>query len=725
MFVRSVFFSLVSNLSQYAAAFQAAQINTLESGFYVPPDNGGGNYTSSAQWEPAFDGYLTPSIEAAAKEGFNIILTGDAIARGSDAVYDAVSGPSTAWNPDPITYAFTWAKGLGKVIGVEMVDEISSQFAVPFPQGQLGQPGGPQQISCVDNLCTVSWPSQPVVQNGAELFLITGATSNPSLNRPVTNLYHQNSGFVLSSNANQDGFTFNATGVGTQTFTAATDPDLTLEMFAAVPEGPNGTDYIHNNAISQIMSYIDAVPGRPSVTWPAAAAAPPANFGAWMAPGASDYNDLYFTFLSHSLPNNYTVSDGLLAFNTAWNNKSPFAQPGKPTLMLVSNVGMNYNIVGASIPVTSFDGTTLTLSQPHGIGTANVGLTRLSVSGDSDSALNGNYYVYNVVNPYAVQVYPASPSGPSVTTGATVTFSDGQVLNISGGYSGTLTSTGIEFNGASYCVNQDNFGQVATISNSSYAPYNGKWYILPAQFDNLIGSSTCTFHINVRPLVNGESGTGAEASVITDNYYHAGVSTISSPGVTPDLVAASIMYAAEKGAAGVRVYMFGDDANHNGDLNGCFTNCGVQDNANPFYNGSDAQARWQGMSNAFNLIHDIEPYLLQPQLPAPDYGPTMITGARTSSYGTLLMMTEFGSSPQVVNVDLSPYNPSGGAGTMYTMSGEELNQQSVSGTSMQVTFAPGETIAFTFPPANQIVSPEPHRHPRIPRSRPLLPLQPR
>jgi hypothetical protein len=213
--------------------------------------------------------------------------------------------------------------------------------------------------------------------------------------------------------------------------------------------------------------------------------------------------------------------------------------------------------------------------------------------------------------------------------------------------------------------------------------------------------------------------------VITDNYYHAGVSTISSPGVTPDLVAASIMYAAEKGAAGVRVYMFGGDADQNDTLDGCFTNCGVQDNANPFYNGSDAQARWQGMSNAFNLIHDIEPYLLQPQLPAPDYGPTMITGARTSSYGTLLMLTEFDNSPQVVNVDFSPYNPSGGAGTMYTMSGEELNQQSVSGTSMQVTFAPGETIAFTFPPANQIASPEPHRHPRIRRSRPSLPLQPR
>jgi hypothetical protein len=36
---------------------------------------------------------------------------------------------------------------------------------------------------------------------------------------------------------------------------------------------------------------------------------------------------------------------------------------------------------------------------------------------------------------------------------------------------------------------------------------------------------------------------------------------------------------------------------------------------------------------------------------------------------------------------------------MYTMTGEELNQQSISGTSTEVTFAPGETVAFTFPAA--------------------------
>jgi hypothetical protein len=132
--------------------------------------------------------------------------------------------------------------------------------------------------------------------------------------------------------------------------------------------------------------------------------------------------------------------------------------------------------------------------------------------------------------------------------------------------------------------------------------------------------------------------------VIADNYYHPGLSTLVNTGTSPDLTAANIMYAAEKGAAGVRVYMFGDDANLNPSLNTCFANCSAHVDPNPLYNGAAAQAAWGGLSNAFNLIDQIEPYLLQPQLPSPNYGPTMVTAARTSSYGILLLMTEFADS---------------------------------------------------------------------------------
>ncbi len=465
-------------------------------------------------------------------------------------------------------------------------------------------------------------------------------------------------------------------------------------MFAAVPE--DGTDYVHNNAISQIMADINAVPGRPSVTWPAAAAAPPANFGAWAGPGAADYGDIYFTYLNNSTPTAYTPADGLAAFNLAWNSKYPYAQNGKPVLMEVSDVGVGYEIVGTSIPVTSFDGNTLIFSQPHGIVTPTIGLTRLSVSGNSSA---GNYYVYNVVNATTVQVYPASPMG-SVTQGGTVTFSDGQNVNLSVfPNTGSLSPSVMQMNGGPYCLHAGNYGQVATVSSSSFAAYNGKWYVLPITFDNM-DANNCTWSLHMTPLSAGQPGAGGTASLITDNHYSPGFSTVTAAGVTPDLVAANVMYAAEKGAAGVRVYMFGGDANQDQALNACFANCYNYSNADPIYNGPDALARWEGLSNAFNLIDEIEPFLLQSQLPSPDYGPTMVTAARTSSYGSLLLMTEFADSSQVVNVDLSGYNLSGGTGTMYTMNGEGLNQQSISGTSVQVIFAPAETVAFTFPAGN-------------------------
>jgi hypothetical protein len=693
MFVRSMFFSLVPQLSQYVSAFKAAQLNTLESGFYPPPLN---NFSSVTQWETNFNGFVSPIETAAKVDGFNIILTGDDIARGSGAVYDAVSGPSTAWTPDPITYAFTWAKNLGKVIGVEMVDEISSQFAVPFLQGQLGQPSGPQQIACVNDLCAVTWTSPLVIENGDLTFLITGATSNPDLNRPISALYHQNSGF-------HNGFAFNATGIGTQTFTAATDPNLTFEMFASIAEPqntPGATDYIHNNAISQIMSYIDAVPNPPSVTWPAAAAAPGPNFGAWAGPGAADYGDIYFTYFNCADPSGCQPSDGLTAFSAAWNAKYPFAQKGKPVLMETGDYGITYNIVGTSVPVESFDGKTITFTQPHGLATATIGVARLSVSGNSNSSLNGNYYVYNVVDSTSLQVYSANPQGSGVQ-GGTLTFADGQTVNLSVFPTlGYIAPTGLNMDGAEFCLHAGNFGKVATVSNSSYAAYNGQWYVFPIQFDGTDGSDTCTWSLHMTPLSTGQPGVGGVATLIGDNYYHPGLSTFVQPGTSPELTAANIMYAAEQGAAGVRVYMFGGDANQNQALNSCFANCSTHIDANPLYNGPQAQATWQGLSNAFNLIDEIEPFLLQPHLPSPNYGPSMVTAARTSSYGTLLLMTEFANSPQVVNVDLSAYNPSGGAGTMYTMTSEELNHQSISGTSVQVTFAPAETVAFTFPAGN-------------------------
>ena len=144
-----------------------------------------------------------------------------------------------------------------------------------------------------------------------------------------------------------------------------------------------------------------------------------------------------------------------------------------------------------------------------------------------------------------------------------MTFPDGQVLKVTGGIAGALSAGGIRFNGAEYCVNSGNFAQVATVSGTSFAPYNGAWYVIPLAQQNHgnNGNNPCSWTLDMRPLAKSQSGSGGNAALITDNYYQPGVSMVSAPAVTADLVAANIMYAAEKGAAGVRVYVFGDDAN--------------------------------------------------------------------------------------------------------------------------------------------------------------------
>jgi hypothetical protein len=194
--------------------------------------------------------------------------------------------------------------------------------------------------------------------------------------------------------------------------------------------------------------------------------------------------------------------------------------------------------------------------------------------------------------------------------------------------------------------------------------------------------------------------------VVADNYYHPGLSRIIIGGATPDDVATSPMYAAEEGMAGIRMYSFADDENKDSWANSLFdgepaSGDGIQPGANPFYNGPDSQARWQAMSNAFNLISQIEPYLLQAKLNSPDYGPYMITGARASFYGSMLMMTNFLEAPVTETVDFSEYNRGGGQGVVYRMSAKSLDKSVVSGPTQQVTFAPGETIVYVFPSASR------------------------
>ena len=711
LFERSMFFLGPDQLTpgvggydpQYSSALKAAQVNSLETGFYLSP----ANYTSAAQWQSDFNNLASTISSVANSQNFNIMFTGDTIARGDAAVYTSSRGPSASWSPNPITYAFTWLKNMGRALGVEMVDEVSTSYSAPLPQGTLGASNGPQSISCVSNNCTVSWPLPYVMQNGAGTFLITGALSNANLNRPVTNLYRINSSFYVP-NAGWGGFTFTATGIGSQTFTAATDPGLTIQILASHPDGPTGTDYVHNDAFQFIRSAITAVPNHTPIDWPAAGAAPVNNVYAWEGdPNIADYGIIYWPGGASNL------SLMLPVFQNYFETRYPVLQKNNPVLWEPSAAGPFYEIASTSIPVTSFTGSTVKFAQPHGITDVTDKSPRFSMTGSSNGAFNnGRYYIYSIVDTYTVNVYLANAAlngtANMVGNGGTVTFGNGPTAPIVDLQSSAAGSNGMRtpviwFTAASCPANE--VGQTFTITGNSYSLFNGAWYLASSNgFTQTNQGQFCSF--NTFPLPSG-SGTGGTAALIADNDYHAGISQLLQPAVDSSTVSAGIMFAAEKGMAGTRVYNFQGDVDEDPTLNAIFSGDAnsVQPGSNPLYNGTDAVARWQALSNAFNLIADIEPYLLQPKLNSPDYGPSMVTGARTSSYGKMLMMTNWQQTSDTETVNLAEYNPSGGTGTMYRMSATSLTQGTVSGLSTQLTFGPGETIVFTFPPSTAPVTP--------------------
>lgn len=711
-FVSSVFFLGPTTSTQLVSQVRAAGINTFEAGL---PDTGG--YATQGETQAQYEAAETPwesavqsafQIDAAAvAEGFNILYIGDGLARGTPELYQSTRGwDATLWNPNPISYIMTQAENIGRAIGVEMVDEVSSSWGNnPLPQGQLGQPGGPQEIVCVSDNCTVAWPAHG--ENGAATFLITGATSNPNLNRPITDLYKM-------ANNGANSFTFTSTGVGTQTFTAQTDPNLTIQVFAYEPDGPYGpnvageTDYTQNNAIAVLMNDIDSVL-HPPISWPTAGVDPGA-VGPWDGnPAVSDFATLYYPGFGGSLyPWGPTLEQAENTWQQYFNIDYPQVQRDKPVLFEGTGISQDYLPQYTPDPVVSMTNGTITLSEPDGVeppfgdvGSGEGVSPRLTITGNSNPALDGEYYVYATPDANTLDVFLATSTLPKDgwQSGGVLTFPDGvsttaysaEESDDSEGLALALTT------GQCAVIQNESFSQIVTFTSSTDPNYSGySWYIPPDSAP--CGGSGPT----LKRLPSG-TGTGGTADIVYNNLPPV----INDNGEMSMVAADNITWIAAQGLAGARVYAYSAPVDQVYQYNTFFpiydqsilSAGGIQMGINPGSNGQNSTQEWNAVGNAFNLIHDIEPYLLEPKLQSPDYGPDIVTAARSSSYGDMLMMINMSEAPNTQTVDLSQYNPSGGNGTIYRMTWNSLTNASISGTSENITFAPGETVVWTFPPA--------------------------
>ena len=182
-------------------------------------------------------------------------------------------------------------------------------------------------------------------------------------------------------------------------------------------------------------------------------------------------------------------------------------------------------------------------------------------------------------------------------------------------------------------------------------------------------------------------GSGAE--------YVPGQDFLQDGGTSPVGVAASTLYAAAMGQAGIRVYHYDSSQWKYQRSASVAGQNDLQTGSDPFTVGTD---RWLAMASAFNLIKRIEPHLLQPSLHSPELGPLFVSGAHQGPWSRLLLAVNMSEGNNTTTVDLSPYLYAGNGSIMRFRVQEASGkvERISSTTSDTVTFGPGEGIAWLF-----------------------------
>jgi hypothetical protein len=97
-----------------------AAVNTLTGGLYVNPADGGAR--TLAEWKKDWEESWGRVEEGARKGGFSLLLAGDDVCRTPRELHDSITN---AWSADALRWAFTRARDSKRVLGIEMVDEVT------------------------------------------------------------------------------------------------------------------------------------------------------------------------------------------------------------------------------------------------------------------------------------------------------------------------------------------------------------------------------------------------------------------------------------------------------------------------------------------------------------------------------------------------------------------------------------------------------------------------
>lgn len=569
-------------------------------------------------------------------------------------------------------------------------------------------------------------------------------------------------------------FTFPCTGVANGTYNAdgsggaTADPGLTLEpMTAAWVQNSSGTyEYTPYDVYTKYWAQANNVSPRLAlgaapvgVTINAGASAFAYWFGNILNTNQSigsttqvaDFADLYpENGATGYLISRYAANALLGIGNIAQTIRSTYGlgyDPSKPLITLTPADDGNYwGMQGdPGHAVMSCSGHLITFSQPHGIQNIIPGMTRLQISGATDSgspqdSCNNKFIVWDAPTPTTLDVTLATTDQSAQVQG-TMYFQDGSNFAITGtGYyinasnrlqGGCGVFTGWPFGGfvcgdlihVSYTTalvpkrgQTFAFNGTATGTNAAY--FNSNTFLLsPENISDVtpVGiPQVLNYAYRQIPVLSAAGGT---ANIFTDDNFVKGPRNASGEiggSRNPGWAFGASIECVFLRCAGEREYQY-DTAQSGYDnaklgFTGPFaqgqmadfgdTSVSGQLGGNLHFENTGIVPTFHAKSSAALYWNRYAKYWFQPRLNAPDYGPYMECAAASGTPGNIMACMNVSDGPQTFTFKLSTYLVAGQQIIQQVVNDHSIGADTILApgtTSSSATLKPYDVITFVFP----------------------------
>lgn len=687
-------------------------------------------------------------------------------------------GPGSAGSGGVGGYSFTAAASF--IIHGSAVPGMNS--VAPSVYGIAATPGGGATASAVASGSTVTVTMMPFgggagysASNPPNVYLIGGGgtytSATPTISAgAITGItvtgasgYTSNPSVWILPN-----FTFACSAVPNGTYNSTNDPGLVLEAItAAWVQNASGTyEYTPYDIYTKYWAQANQVSPRLAlgaapvgVTINAGASAFAYWFGNILNTNQSigsttqvaDFADLYPENGSLGYLISRYAADSLPGVgNIGQTIRSTYGlgyDPSKPLVTLTPTDDGNYwGFQGdQGHAVASCSSHLITFSQPHGIQNIIPGMTRLQISGATDSgspqdSCNNKFIVWDAPTPTTLDVTLATTdsTGSNVTgtmymqDGSTYSGSSTFTINASGQVQGgcgigTFNPWGgilcgdILYVGASATPSiltkrGQTFSFMGTATGTGAAYFNANTFLLSPENVSQPGTVSGAYKLSFRqiPVLNATGGT---ATIFTDDNFVKGPRN-ASPEVggskNPGWAFGASIECIFLRCAGEREYQYFGSANGYDSSKLGFTSpyAGAwmklfgdtvvewQLGANVHFENTGVVPTFHGKSSAALYWNRYAKYWFQPRLNAPDYGPYIECAAASGSPGNIMACMNVSDGPQTVTFKLSPYLVAGQQIIQQVVNDHSIGADTMLAagtTSSSATLKPYDVITFVMP----------------------------